>query len=564
MAPAAAQQKSTADDEVVKAMRDELSRSMKKLQMENLEKPYFIAYSVVDSNSAYVQANFGSVTGKASEQRWRSARIQVRVGDYQFDNRNFYSNSGGSGLVSFRNGWVILPADDQYDEIRRQLWLATDSVYKKAVQDISRKRAVLANKNRTDAVPDFSKEEPVSLSDVRPAVAINIPDMENEVRQLSAVFKRFPQISTSSVSLRIINEYSRYLNSEGTFTTSRLPEVELFVRSGSQATDGQPLSAGIAWRGRAMSELPPVAEIAKKIELRCSQVGELRAAPLPEHYAGPILFEGDAAAEVLWDRFVPHLLAIPEILADGPQNESRVPRDDQNLVDKIGLRALPDFLNLADDPTISMLGSMRLFGMQKLDDEGVPSRRIQIVENGILKNLLTSRAPVRGFPHSTGSFHSGGITPSNVIMASSKSLPLEELRAELLRRAKLRGRDYGVIVRKVDFGTRGGDNGGLPPGSMPVLLAYKRFPDGHEELMRNAIINGISFGSFKDILAVSDTPAVWTAFFSPRGFSPSESAGSTLVSLAIPALLFEDATVQKPTGTVKKPPILGHPYFTKK
>jgi hypothetical protein len=149
-------------------------------------------------------------------------------------------------------------------------------------------------------------------------------------------------------------------------------------------------------------------------------------------------------------------------------------------------------------------------------------------------------------------------------MASSKSLPPEELRAELLRRAKLRGREYGVIVRKVDFGTRGGDNGGLPPGSMAVLLAYKRFPDGHEELMRNAIINGISFGSFKDILAVSDTPAVWTAFFSPRSFSPSESAGSTLSSLAIPALLFEDATVQKPTGTVKKPPILEHPYFTKK
>jgi hypothetical protein len=45
---------------------------------------------------------------------------------------------------------------------------------------------------------------------------------------------------------------------------------------------------------------------------------------------------------------------------------------------------------------------------------------------------------------------------------------------------------------------------------MAVLLAYKRFADGHEELIRNAIVNGINFGSFKDILAVSDSQEVWS------------------------------------------------------
>ena len=32
-----------ADDDVMRAMRDELARSMRKLQLENLEKPYFVA-----------------------------------------------------------------------------------------------------------------------------------------------------------------------------------------------------------------------------------------------------------------------------------------------------------------------------------------------------------------------------------------------------------------------------------------------------------------------------------------------------------------------------------------
>ena len=39
------------DDIVVKAMRDELDRSMKQLQLENLEKSYFISYCVIDSDN---------------------------------------------------------------------------------------------------------------------------------------------------------------------------------------------------------------------------------------------------------------------------------------------------------------------------------------------------------------------------------------------------------------------------------------------------------------------------------------------------------------------------------
>jgi hypothetical protein len=35
---------SAAEDAIVRAMRDELARSMKKLQLENLDKPYFVAY----------------------------------------------------------------------------------------------------------------------------------------------------------------------------------------------------------------------------------------------------------------------------------------------------------------------------------------------------------------------------------------------------------------------------------------------------------------------------------------------------------------------------------------
>jgi hypothetical protein len=565
LAPAAGAQQTGRDDVVMNAMRDEIARSMKKLRLENLETPYFISYMVYDVNSTSASASFGSLIVKGEQQRSRMAKVQVRVGDYKFDNGNFFSYSPGrSGVGRSYGGVTSLPIDDNYDEIRRQLWLATDSVYKKALEDIAKKRAVLANKNRSEVIPDWSKEEPITVNDVLPAAVVKTAEMESLVRDLSALFKQAPEILTSSVSLNVSNEFARYVNSEGATTTTRYPEIQLSVAMASQAPDGQPISAGFAYRTRSMSELPPRDEIAAKIRARSKLVADLRLAPLPDRYAGPVLFEGEAAAEVVYRNFMPHLLATPEILVDNPQYRSLVAQDRENLVEKIGLRVLPDFLSLTDDPTATTAGGTKLLGTYKIDDEGVLTRPVKLVEDGLLVKLLTGRAPVLGIAKSSGSYHTGALTPSNVIVTSNRSMPLDRLRADLIRRAKLRGKDYGIIVRKVDFGTRGNDTAGLAPGSMPVLQAYKYFADGREELVRNAIINGISFSSFKDILAVSDAPTVWSASYSGRRTDPMAQVGSSFVSLVIPALLFEDATVQKPTGSVNKPPFTEHPYFTRK
>src|SRR5208283_176544 len=77
-----------AEDVVMKAMRDELDRSMKQLQLEQLEKPYFISYHVQDRTSLDTSATFGALlTGSLSRARYLT--VQVRVGDYKRDNSNF-------------------------------------------------------------------------------------------------------------------------------------------------------------------------------------------------------------------------------------------------------------------------------------------------------------------------------------------------------------------------------------------------------------------------------------------------------------------------------------------
>ena len=147
-----------ADDVVMKAMRDELDRSMKQLQLEQLEKPYFISYRVQDRTSLDTSATFGALLS-GTVARARFLTVQVRVGDYQSDNSNFMTYPPqANGLTET----VLLPLDDDYQELRRQIWLATDTAYKEALEMLSRKRAALENRKARENLSDFSKEQPAT------------------------------------------------------------------------------------------------------------------------------------------------------------------------------------------------------------------------------------------------------------------------------------------------------------------------------------------------------------------------------------------------------------------
>jgi len=126
------------EDVVGRAMHDEMQRSMQKLRLEQLDKPYFISYLVVDNESKEVAATLGSLLS-STEGNTRSLMVVVRVGDYEADSGNFLSMlSGPEGLAAtMMTGMIQLPLDDNYNELRRKIWLTTDRAYKKALEDLS-------------------------------------------------------------------------------------------------------------------------------------------------------------------------------------------------------------------------------------------------------------------------------------------------------------------------------------------------------------------------------------------------------------------------------------------
>jgi hypothetical protein len=64
------------EDVVLKALKDELARSVDKLQLKDMEKPYYIEYSVEETETFAVRAIFGAI---ASSSRDKSRFLQVGV-----------------------------------------------------------------------------------------------------------------------------------------------------------------------------------------------------------------------------------------------------------------------------------------------------------------------------------------------------------------------------------------------------------------------------------------------------------------------------------------------------
>ena len=569
------------DDVVLRAMRDELARSMQQLQLEKLEKPYFIAYRVTEKNSAEAKAAFGALLSSSST-RNRFLAVDVRVGSRKFDNSHFLSMSflNRGGLAGGFRGAAQLPLEDNYRELRRQLWLATDSAYKKALEDLSRKRAALQNKTSTEDIPDFSQQQPAIITEAPTPAKIDVAQLESLARDLSAVFKASPAIFSDAANVAMEQTYTRYVNSEGTTFTRNTPVAGVVLRVETQASDGAPLADFLAAYGHSIDDLPSPHDLESRALSMGQRLEKLRSAPVLDHYNGPVLFEDQAAAELFSQVIAPALLSVRTPVSDLPQFGLISQRLGNPYQDRLGGRVLPDFLSVADDPTLSKYQGEPLLGARRVDDDGVPTQRTVLVENGTLKTLLATRDPVAGVTQSTGSRRGGTVAPSNLLVTATQGLSEEAMKAKLLGLVRQRGKLFGIVVERLASPMAGepqdmmmslmssvmpGQGGEGPTRS--ALVAYEVFPDGHQELLRNVAIEGVNTAAFKDVVAASASSRVYNTPFVSMGHSmfslfaggsPAEM-GFPIVSFVVPSLLLDDVSVKRPMKEIPKLPLSSRP-----
>lgn len=571
------------DDVLMRAMKDELERSMKKLQLEKLQKPYFISYKIVDTETKAAAATFGALT-ESTDRRTRLLAVEVRVGDYARDNTNFFTmRFGPAGVVRvFADQGINTPLDDDYDEIRRQLWLATDSAYKQALDDYAKKTAVLANRNRTDDAPDFSKEAALKDEERPAAVAAKLEEASALVKELSGMFRTAKGIDNSAVRLTVTNTTTRFLNTEGTSYVRVAPLVHFNVSADTQAADGLPVTDSDSVYARSWAELPAKAALAERVNAIQKRLIGVREAKLVERYTGPVLFTGAAAAELMAQTLAPALVGLPRLVVEDQRFENVFGSDAGGLRERLGARILPAFLSVTDDASAKEFDGQALFGGYQVDEDGVRSRANVVVERGVFKSLLSSRALVAGASASTGNRRTAGTMPSNLLVRAANGVTEEELKQKLIAAVKERGLEYGILVKRmgnptaprpqnrmrmisVTIGGAGGGGGALQVE--PVVEAYQVYPDGREVLVRNLGIAGMNLGNWKDVTAAANRATVYTGAYRNNRQNPFQLGAAIftntpLVSLAVPSMLFEELVLQRPVGEAPKTPFAGHPSFS--
>jgi hypothetical protein len=469
--------------------------------------------------------------------RFRSPGVQVRVGDYQFDN----TNGGGRGRGSSYH-LAGFPLDDDPLVIRQYLWLETDSAYKRAVQAIAQKRAARRRVNVSDPLADFAKAKPFTLLEDRPRITFDNKTWNDRIRRVSALFTQFPNLRDSAVTYSVIDGVHRYINSEGTRVRLTQTEVRVQVVANIQAPDGMVLRDAENFYRHDVKQMPSEDDLAKTARTLAEQLTKLAAAPAGEDYSGPILFEGTASAQLMAELLGRNLHIARRAPAGGRGGRGGPSRGGTTeLQGRRGVRIMPEMFNVVDDPTLPG------FGHTEVDNEGVPSLPLSLVENGVLKDFLRTRLPVRGFSESNGRALLGNSpAPTNLVISTTEKSTLAEMRLKLIDLCAQRGLEYGIAIRKLDFPGTGG-RGGLPD----PLYVFRVYPDGHEEMIRGVQLRAVDARSLKDILLAGDDMTT---------FDYVES-GSADVSVRAPSVLIDDLELEKENETLPKLPVAPSPLI---
>ena len=532
-----------AQSPLVKILTDELDRNFIALKQKGDPKPYFMSYEVTDIEVERVVASEGSVTNRGQGHE-RMLDVSIRVGSPTFDKYRVV----GTDRPRFTSGTPIA-LDDSPATIRQQLWRSTDQVYRSVSNRLIRLKA--DEKLRAaagDGSDDFSTEQSQTFFSSPPRLQFNQTEWQARLRKLSAEFSKYPGALNSEVGVEAQRVTKTLVSSEGT----RLEHGRLFTRliisARGKASDGMDLSTFESFETDDPSTLPKDEVILAAVKKAGQNLSGLLSAPVSDPFVGPAILSGRAAGVFFHEIF-------------GHRIEGQRQKNDnegQTFTKSVDKPVLPEFLSVVFDPTRVNFQGTALNGSYLYDDEGAKARPGTVVENGILKTFLMSRAPIQGFPQSNGhGRRSPGLEvvsrQSNLFVESTRKVSNAELRQMLIAEIKRQNKPYGLYFDEVSSGYTTTARRGLQAFTVVPLVVYRVFADGRpDELIRGVDIVGTPLASFAKILATSDKMEVF------NGICGAES-GDVPVSAVAPALLVSEIEVQRKERSQDRPPYLPRP-----
>jgi TldD protein len=535
---------------LIDTMESELHRAMGSLgntatDASQQPKPYFLSYAVSDSNTVSISAQFGAISSNR-ESRRRTADIQVRLGTPAEDNT--HGDHRNSALST-----IPLPLTDDSEAIARSLWYATNRGYGKALDGYLKvKTDQQVRAKEEDDSADFSSEKPATaLLPPSPPLVVDQAAWEARLRELSGLFKQYPDVFFNNVVLEASTETDYFVSSEGAKVATPNHVARLIIVARTRAADGMDLFRAETFEANDVTHLPDQKTLTDKTIAMAKNLEALREAPVTEPFDGPAILSGRASA-VFFHEVLGHRL-------EGQRQ--RGDDEGQTFTKLLGKQILPTFLSVSDDPTLETFNGIPLSGHYDYDDEGQQARRVDLIKDGVLDTFLMSRLPIASFSTSNGHGRAEvGHMPTgrqgNLIVTSTKTVSDTELREMLKAEAKKQGKAYGLYFEDISSGFAVTTRRSPQAFQVIPLVVYRVYVDGRpDELVRGVSIVGTPQAALNRILATNDKQDIF------NGICGAES-GSIPVSAVAPAMLVSEIETQRQAQGTSRPPILPPPDAT--
>lgn len=538
----------TNDNVLFKAMQDEMDRSKKELILPNSPSAYFVAYTVGETQYISVSSSLGTALSVKESPKERVHSVNLYVGDSKFSSDYSYSGNGLSSQF-FTN------RDDNYDQLRRNFWQTSDIAYKFAVEVYNSKKNNIKTATLSDeekALPDML---PLSKVEVfTPAIPAFNFDRKSYVElsnTLSKEFAKYPVIFGSGIEIAGIQTLYYYQSTEGTKIKEPVSYVSLTIKGRVRNTKGQIVDDRQVIYAKTFEQLPSKEALLKKVNEFSSNLSALQSASsMEEYYLGPVLFESTAAAKIFADNLISPSGIVSfrkpiQVMATAARAENVSSKNGiKALEERINKKVIDSRLSVANLTDMKEFGGVSLFGDYSMDAQGVaPVKEVKLIENGILRTLLSSRIPTKKIGASTGSMRFGvqpraivlDVVPGTLVISSPNGSSSADLKAELIKSAIEEGLDYAYIVRKID-------------GDSDQYIYKVSVKDGSETLVIGAEISPIPLNKLKRVLGVSKEQEAFNYLYN----------GQIPVSVVSPkSILIEDVEINKlPLNVQKESPLI--------
>jgi TldD protein len=556
----------SASDPILEAMAAELVRSREGLRVPGNPRPYHIAYTLRRERNLLLEASYGSLL-RRQDRETGSLYVDLRVGSHEFDN---VLDGGLDGDEAHRESadWLTAPEDLDPMALRWVLWRLTQLKFDEALEDYYEHRKAMIAEFLRDEVASYTREPPTRHLEPLDREALPVDRWAEQLVELSRRFLDHPKIHDPSLTIRGERVHRWFVDGEGSRVRTTDLWLEFEVEAWILCDDGVYVEATRAWPARSVAEMPSTEQMAALVDEVVAELAELREADSPGSFIGPALLSGQAAS-TMFHEALGHRLEGSRFVARG---------ETRTFANMLGERILPPGLDVFDDPTLATVPGTpapgrSLWGSYRVDDEGVPARRAELVRDGLLVGFLRNRTPLPdqrpkasrvgepGLERSNGHGRSAGVERPMARMGNlvvecdpEHHLGRAELEAKLVELARAQGRRHAALIHHVRAGETATDSYDFQV--FKGELAHVELLDvetGARRRVRDLELIGTPLSALQRIVGFGGELGV------DHGYCFAESGAVPVAGLA-PALLLSEVELQQGSRTGYHEPLLPPPF----